>query len=744
MKKRILCALLAMCMICIGMSTLTASAASKNYFANGNFSSGMNSWYTWSNGTPTFQAQNRGGVDDSKCVLISNTEPVAASLYQFINLQKGKTYMVTAQVKYENVSLDGGGVVLGIAMYDSASNNIGETLSSSRYGTSDGYSTISMIFKYDTENAAAINVGVRLWFSTGKLYVDNLELREVNVESVPPSTFEMSMADTPNRFTVDALGVEWDPKLLLPCNIEKGVTQDDLTFMKERLDVLGIQAVRMMFMPEWIEPQNDNDDPHVADSSNFNFEGNDIKTTLAYLKVCDELGIKVTLTWWGAATGKGGWLSYQDSGDWISAPNDLDEMAENITYFLNYLKSQNINCVKQLILQNEPSYSFKVAGGVVDFNYYVEYYKTVYNRLQSEGLSDIGLVASDDAQSFGWFCQSYDALKDYCVAFNSHNYAWSYDTPYLDAIMDEFISARTQYGQEKPFFMGEFGDGSTQNAYYAASVETYGRGMYLASMAVNTLKAGAAGLSYWGLHDVYYYINNQGGDNGGLMETGLIGYKKDGAWTYRPSYYAWGMMCNYIPYGSEIYNITGDNGNILDVVGVKTPEGKWSVIAVNRSQAEQTLVLSAAQINSDLNIYAFEEGKLPTDGSMITPSALARNKDGVYTVTIPKNGFYVMSNIQELIEVEEETTVEEQITDGNVGDSTEDTDVVTNTQPDTDNMTTVTTPAEDATNAENVTQSEQTTTPVAEDGCASTVSGVALMSALTTAGLLTLRKKKED
>lgn len=652
MLKKMMTLLLSAALLTGSLACLPVSANDGNLFKNGDFSKRLNSWQTWTNGDAKFEYQSSGGVDDGPCLLITNTSPVAASVFQFVNLEKGKSYLLSMDVKYEDISMEGPGVVLGSTMYDASNNNIGESISASRYGTSNGWTTMTMIVKIDNENCKTVNAGPRLWFSTGKVWVDNVSIRLMDMSHVTSGTYEMSLSDTPNKFTVDALGVEWDPKLLLPCNMEKGVTEDDLTFMKERLDTLGVQAVRMMMMPEWIEPKNDNDDPLVANADSFSFTCDDIKTALAYLRVCEELGIRVTLTWWGAATGD--WLSYPDCGDWISAPNDLNEMAENIVYFLKYLRDSGINCVKQVILQNEPSYSFRVAGGALDFNYYVEYYKTVYNRLEAEGLGDIGLVAADDAQSSGWYMQAYDALKDYCVSFNSHSYQWAYDTPYLDTMVQEFVSTRTRYGQDKPFFIGEFGDGSTVGAYYAESVETYGRGLYLASTAVNAFKAGASGLSYWGLHDVYYYINTSGGDNGGLMETGLMGYKADGAWTYRPTYYAWGLLCSYIPYGSEIYDVMGDNGNVVDTVAVKTPEGKWSIIAVNRSGAEQTVKVSAA-VGVPMNEYLFSEGTLPTDGSMIAASAVSTPVDGVYTVTLPAWSFKVLSDIDEVMTVDPET-----------------------------------------------------------------------------------------
>lgn len=726
MKTRLLCALLGLTLVLAAALPLAVSAAERNLFQNGTMNRGITGWSTWTNDPSgcKFSFSKDGGVDGTGCLKIENTKQVAASFYQMAGLEQGKTYIMTADVRCENVSTEGSGFILGMAMYDAASNNIGEMASSSRFGTSSEWSTVTFIFTVSNENCVAASAGPRLWFSTGTVYVDNVSVKEIVKEPAVSKTYELTVSDTPNKFTVDALSCEWDPKLLLPCNTEKGITEDDLALMKENMDKLGLHAVRMMIMPEWFEPANDNDDPAAVNKDGFKLESDEIKTTLAYLKVCHELGIKVTLTWWGAAAGS--WLAFPNCNDWISAPNSKDEIAENISWFVGYVKNElKYDCIYNVILMNEPSYAFHVEGGAVDFPYYVECYKAIRARLNADGLSDIRLVGSDDAQSLGWFCNSYTELLEVCDAFNSHNYAWTYDMPYLNQLVNEFVSARTQFGQEKPFFMGEFGDGTSVGAYYAQSVETYGRGLYLASFAVNALSAGAAGMSYWGLHDVYYYINDQGGDNGGLMETGLIGYKQDGAWKYRPTYYAWGLICNYIPFGSEVYPVSGETDDLIDCIAVKTPEGKWSVITVNRSDAEQTVKVNTP-VTEKMNLYLFSESALPTDNTndMIPASGTVTPADGCYTVTVPAYSFTVLSGIG----VENDPTDTEAPTDI----STEPADTVAPTDS---------TPA-DTTEATSDTLDPE---PGVKKGCGSslTVTGGILTAALSAAWVA-LRRKKEN
>lgn len=644
--KRLFCFCLCITLLLSLGASLCVGAVEKNMIKNGNFEKRISNWQTWSNDPTNCTAEHvkDAGVDGSGALCMTNTTPSANSVFQYATLEYGKTYIMQADVKYENVSPDGAGVVLGMAMYDSAANNIGEMVSSSHYGTSDGWVKINFVFTVTNENTVNATAGPRLWFSTGTVYVDNVTLCEMtNIGAEAESgVYHLTVSDTPNTFPTVGLGCEWDPKLLLPVNLERGVTEQDLQLIRQRMDEMGLQTVRMMVMPEWFEPVNDNADPKNADFADFRWDSDEVKCTFAYLQVCQELGVDVTLTWWGAAAGD--WLSYPDCGDWLSAPNDLDEMAENVVTVLRYIKEQlGYDCVKGVILQNEPSYSFKVSGGAVDFDRYVQYYKTVDAYMTEAGLDDVMLIGADDAQSLGWYCRAYDELKDVCDMFDSHTYSWSYDMPYLDDMIEEFVKGRTDYSTDKPYVFGEFGDGSAQGAYYAASTETYGRGLFVASMAVNSLGAGASGLSYWPLHDVYYYYNETGGDNYGLMSMGLIGYKTDGEWSYRPTYYAWGLLCNYIPKGSTVYPVTGEDGEIIDAVCVKSPDGAWSLIAVNRSATEQVVNISTDMFDCEMDSYLFCEDTLPTDGSQIASDGKVEATDGVYSITLPAYSFRVLN-----------------------------------------------------------------------------------------------------
>ena len=631
-------------------------SAPVNLLSNGDFNSTEGTpavWTPWDNGTagdstPSFRPT--GGRNGSACVEIVNDAAVASNYNQSVAMEAGKTYRISGYIKTENISMEGQGAGFAYAGYDAAGNWYCEDYTDGLYGTND-WSFVEKVFTIPAGVASTVAT-VRIWFSTGTAWFDDVVLEEFTNAPPVTTTHSLTLSAAPNTHTVNAFGCEWDPKLLFYPNVDRGVGQADVDLIVSRLDELNIQRVRMMVLPEWFEPNNDNDDPAVADMSKFLFDGdgdnNEMTSLWLYLDTCQQKGVRVTLTWWGAQTGGSNpWLAYPSS-DWLTAPNDLDEMAENISVFLQYaVNTKGYTCIDSLILQNEPYYSFTVADGSVDFGAYVQYYQKVYNRLQTDGLlSQVSLIGSDDSDSFGWYQNSVAQLSDYVSGFNSHCYRWSADDYGVQTSIRNFTSQRTGL-TDKPFFYGEFGDGSTQGAYTATSVDTYERGLFLAVHAINTLKAGSTGSLYWPLHDVYYYSGDPNdGSNGGRMKMGLFAYKDDGNWRVRPTYHSWGLVCNNVLPGAQVYDITGDS-DWVEAVAAKTQDNKWAILAVNRASSAQIVEIDAAAVGAPLPLTIYSADTVTTSDQILSAASTVTPVDGVYRVEMPAQSFIVLSNVDD-------------------------------------------------------------------------------------------------
>lgn len=631
------------------------SNGGENMIKNGNFEKGKNKnaadWATWNNGakgdTETAYIDGKGR-DGSNCVEIKSYAPIASNFNQYADMQAGKTYKISGWIKTEGISDEGQGAGFAYAGYISNDEWFCEAYTDGLHGDND-WTYVEKIFTIPNEVERTV-VAARIWFSTGTARFDSVELIEFDLEAIAAKsgTRRFTLSDTANKFPINGFGCEWDPKLLFYPNTDRGVDRDDIALIKKRIGLLNIHRFRIMVLPDWFEPVNDNDDPFDTDMDNFLFDGkgnsDEMSSLWQYLDICEESGVKVTLTWWGARNDT--WLSYSTDRLWLSAPNNLDEMAENISALLRYaLNVKKYTCVDSLILQNEPDYSFVVADGSVGFDYYVQYYKTVYERLKADGLGDkIELIGSDDANNLGWYKKCVGALSGYVTKFNSHWYSWSADDFNVGKTIRDYTKQHTEIS-DKPFFLGEFGDGTTVGAYTTLSVDTYERGLFLAVSAVNTLKAGSTGSLYWPLHDVYYYAGDPNdGSNGGLMKMGLFAYKDDGNWRVRPTYHAWGLVCNYMLPGSLVYDVTGED-EVAEAVAAKTPDGKWTILAVNRSDAGQTIEIeAAATIGAELQFILYDKDSVTLSDTIIAPSGIVAPQGDVYTFKMPAKSFAVLTN----------------------------------------------------------------------------------------------------
>ena len=87
----------------------------------------------------------------------------------------------------------------------------------------------------------------------------------------------LTVSETKNELGLDAFGVEWDPHFWRSYNLlsmdddfnVSTVGEQDWALIAERARELGIQKIRIMTLPGWYEPKNDNDDPFVTDFDAF-------------------------------------------------------------------------------------------------------------------------------------------------------------------------------------------------------------------------------------------------------------------------------------------------------------------------------------------------------------------------------------------------------------------------------------------------------------------------------------------
>ena len=150
--------------------------------------------------------------------------------------------------------------------------------------------------------------------------------------------------------TLAGLGVELDPHFL-----SQNVTRHDGAKASDwdeivvpRIRKMGIQRFRVMLLPHWWEPLNDNGDPGVAALDRFTFESAEMRSLYKVLDIAQEMNADVTLVLWGCPTYcdlldpayagvKRHFLCSSEGTNWVVEPADSEEFAESFSTVVKHL-----------------------------------------------------------------------------------------------------------------------------------------------------------------------------------------------------------------------------------------------------------------------------------------------------------------------------------------------------------------------------------------------------------------------
>lgn len=450
-----------------------------------------------------------------------------------------------------------------------------------------------------------------------------------------------------NEHVLDAIGAELDPHIFRQINVDQGFSEDDWKLICARIKTMKLQKIRMMIMPEWYEPKNENDDPFDTDMDAFSWNNQDMYSVYRVLDVADEMGIKVNLTIWGAHASEGSWLAYETGAHWISPPNNLDEWNENICALLRHLiDDMEYGCITDITPYNEPPDAYYVHNQS-EINFTDDYKVMVLSleeRMRKEKIRDYAeLCTSDDGTRPEWLqtCVSDKEFEAVSDRFNSHCYKFSIHSE-LTQIVDY---AKTLLNIVKPtgkqFTLNEFGAKGGAGDYENDGVmDTYERGLLYGKIMTVFLGEGASGMLHWCLFDEVY-------GSSGIMRRGLWKYLDDD-WELRPVYYAVSMVTQHTQTGSKIYK-----GNVTDTkmaaTALQNKNGLTYLLVNEDAMPKKVALVNGRAKDGKYDIYEYSESNMPTDG--LTPSVpkngVAETKGNVTYVTIPANSFLVVTNLSE-------------------------------------------------------------------------------------------------
>lgn len=474
-------------------------------------------------------------------------------------------------------------------LVSSASDN-SDSIESSNIDYSSAYiSSSALLYSSATKSQASVSNT-----SSFKPYVKPLPPDiEIQQKGSVLEISSMANADKLNGF-----GAEWDPHFWMEYNTKYGVGESDWKKVTNRILELGIDRVRVSWVPFNHEIINDNDDPDVTNMDMFflNEHNQELASLKRQLDFCQKNGIKVTLAYWGPTWRS--WIGSNYSGNWWNAPYSASEYAENISVLLKHLI---VDCkytvIDEFCAFNEPSLGYYNKNGRIVFSEFASMMKILDTRLEKDGIRNkVKLIGSDDSSTrmgkvgtgnlYGlpWFEDSAKALNKICQAFSTHSYRFLLQDSNKDiaADMKAYFNTLKKYAPDKPLVVHEFGTANTMGAYHVNDLETYERALFLPKFAINLLNAGGAGALYWIMYDQLYY---EGLEKDAKMATGLWAFKTEN-WRIRKMYHSWGLVTKHTSPGSLIY--AGESQDLdLCIVALKDKDGFATYMIVNTAKTSK-------------------------------------------------------------------------------------------------------------------------------------------------------------
>ncbi len=440
----------------------------------------------------------------------------------------------------------------------------------------------------------------------------------------------------PTGIKLEAFGAELDPHFFSQ-NLTRhdGSKESDWQYVINRVEAMGLQKFRVMVLPQWYEPVNDNNNPHSTNPDKFTFESQEMQSLYKVLDLAQEQNLDVCIVLWGCPAG----VSLLDEkyshvktcfmadpekkGVWITGPADYDEWAENFSTLIKYLiDNKKYTCVNEITPMNEPD-----GGPLLTSPEYIKMAKILDARFKKDGIREkvrFNLSDNTDTRTF-YLADCAENLSDVADIFNSHTYIFGYNVPNDSIFNWEKTNVDIAARAGKKHLVGEFGSNQCVGATRQKDIDLYARGVLMTRLVLNFLNAGAAGVSYWSLIDQYY---GKDADYLQMQQLGLWKYIKEAYRTdstygnikkdyeVRPQYYSYSLLTRFLKPGAEIYPIDlNDSFSIGSAF--KNNDGKWTYVFANATGSMKSVAVNNPLAKGVFDIYRYEEETLPEDDSMI-------------------------------------------------------------------------------------------------------------------------------
>ena len=482
-----------------------------------------------------------------------------------------------------------------------------------------------------------------------------LFLMMVTVACNPKKEYMDVFLDKPTQARLEAIGAELDPHFFAQ-NLTRndGSKESDWQLVVDRVKAMELKKFRVMVLPQWYEPVNDNDDPFNADRSQFTFDSPEMQSLYKVLDLAQEQQMEVCIVVWGCpiyvslldpnySHVKTCFMAIPNKRGWITGPADYDEWGENFSALIKHLiEVRNYTCVKEITPMNEPG-----GGPLLTSTEYIKMAHILDAHFKKDGIRDkvrFNLSDNIDTQTY-YLIDCAENLANVADIYNSHTYIFGYETPNDTIYQWEKNNVNISARGGKKHLVGEFGSNQCVGATRQRDIDLYQRGVLMTRLMLNFFNAGAAGVSYWSLIDQYY---GKDADYQQMQQLGLWkylkeAYKTDSTYTrikkdyeVRPQYYAYSLLTRFLKPGAEMYPINLNNDFAIGTA-FKDVTGKWIYVFANQTDASMFLAIDNSSADGRFEIYRYEENALPEDDAMITSAQTVKVKNSQLNIEIRPN-----------------------------------------------------------------------------------------------------------
>lgn len=372
-------------------------------------------------------------------------------------------------------------------------------------------------------------------------------------------------------------GVQWDPYEAGP------IGESDWTKLYQRMDRMHPALIRIMLGTAFDEPNSD---------------------LLKILDYCQSRGLYVLYGDWGGSFVRNGVVN-------------AENISKSVGNVEKLIFDRGYDCIKEFIVVNEPNGSWSATN--CSFELWSDVVKAFGSSVAKTRLAGKLKIAGPDAavwtdQETWWITREKNELAQYTSLYNMHYY------PGKEFVNSgEFSKMARAYAAEVPssskIVLGEVGFKQTAEdggGWYQeeaarrvaadpfASAEDsqmfvfdYFYGTDMADITFQVINSGYSGCIAWMLDDAMHFK-----ERGKLKIWGfwnILGEERYGAEKeqIRPWFYAWSLVCRYIPNGCDVYTVrTSGNPAVKAVSCVKDGKRTIALVNVSKDAAEKCEIKS--------------------------------------------------------------------------------------------------------------------------------------------------------